>query len=90
MPDPAKRDFSERDICTKFITAAIEQAGWLQAQFRKEVKLTDGFVMVRGNFATRIKDSEVIKGSVLGIVTFYTCAFVSYPAEEPRLARNHC
>jgi type I restriction enzyme R subunit len=48
MPDPTKFDLSERDICTKFITPAIEQAGWLQSQFREEVKLTEGRVMVRG------------------------------------------
>ena len=28
-----KHDLSERDICTKFITPAIQQAGWLQQQF---------------------------------------------------------
>ncbi|WP_296443919.1 hypothetical protein [Rhodoferax sp. UBA5149] len=28
---------SERDICTKFITPAIGQAGWAQHQFREEV-----------------------------------------------------
>ena len=36
---------SERDICTKFITPAIQQAGWQQHQFREEVKLTDGRVI---------------------------------------------
>ena len=58
-----KQDFSERDICTKFITPAIEQAGWLQSQFREEVKLTDGRVMVRGNLAIRIQDPEAKGGS---------------------------
>ncbi len=38
---------SERDICTKYITPAIQQAGWQQSQFREEVQLTDGRVMVR-------------------------------------------
>lgn len=32
-----KYQLSERDICTKFITLAIQQAGWLQHQFREEV-----------------------------------------------------
>lgn len=32
-----KRQLSERDICTKFITPAIQQAGWEQHQFREEV-----------------------------------------------------
>ena len=43
-----KYDLSERDICTKFITPAIQAAGWQQGQFREEVSLTDGRVMVRG------------------------------------------
>jgi type I restriction enzyme, R subunit len=47
---------SERDICSKCITPAILQAGWLQSQFREEVKLTDGRVSVRGNIAARVKN----------------------------------
>ena len=35
-----KYQLSERDICTKFITPAIVQAGWQQHQFREEVGLT--------------------------------------------------
>ena len=46
-----KHSLSERDICTKFITPAIMQAGWQQDQFREEVKLTAGRVMVRGKLA---------------------------------------
>lgn len=53
---------SERDICTKFITPAIQQAGWQQHEFREEVQLTDGRVMVRGNLAARIKNPEVKGG----------------------------
>lgn len=37
-----KYQLSERDICTKFITPAIQQAGWQQHQFSQEVNLTDG------------------------------------------------
>ena len=47
-----KHQLSERDICTKFITPAIQQAGWEQHQFREEVNLTDGRVMVRGKLAS--------------------------------------
>lgn len=57
-----KRDLSERDICTKFITPAIQQAGWLQHQFREEVTLTDGRVMVRGKLAARIKSPDAKGG----------------------------
>ena len=46
-----KHSLSERDICTKFITPAIMQAGWQQDQFREEVKLTAGRVMVWGKLA---------------------------------------
>jgi type I restriction enzyme R subunit len=53
---------SERDICTKYITPAIQQAGWQQHEFREEVQLTDGRVMVRGNLAARIKNPEVKGG----------------------------
>ncbi|MBU0968677.1 MAG: DEAD/DEAH box helicase family protein [Proteobacteria bacterium] len=57
-----KKQLSERDICTKFITPAIQQAGWEQSQFREEVKLTDGRVMVRGNMAARVKSREAKGG----------------------------
>ncbi len=53
---------SERDICTKCITPAIQLAGWQQHEFREEVQLTDGRVMVRGNLAARIKNPEVKGG----------------------------
>jgi len=53
---------SERDICTKYITPAIQQAGWQQSQFREEVQLTDGRVMVRrevGLLGRRIQTPNV-------------------------------
>jgi type I restriction enzyme R subunit len=57
-----KKQLSERDICTKFITPAIQQAGWQQHQFREEVSLTDGRVVVRGKLASRIKNPEATGG----------------------------
>ena len=45
---------SERDICTKFITPAIQPAEWQQHEFRDEVQLTGGCVMVRGNLAAQL------------------------------------
>jgi type I restriction enzyme R subunit len=57
-----KRQLSERDICTKFIIPAIQEAGWGQHHIREEVKLTDGRVMVRGKLAVRIKNSEAKNG----------------------------
>jgi len=51
-----KKLLSERDICTKFITPALENAGWdKQRQFREEVSFTDGRIIVRGKLSTRGK-----------------------------------
>lgn len=57
-----KQLLSERDICTKFITPAIERAGWQTHQFREEVSLTDGRVMVRGHLAARVKSIDAPGG----------------------------
>lgn len=57
-----KHQLSERDICTKFITPAIQQAGWQQHQIREEVSLTDGRIQVRGKLAARIKSPEAKGG----------------------------
>ena len=57
-----KKDLSERDICTKFITPAIQESGWEMHQFREEVPLTDGRVMVRGKLAARIKNPDAKGG----------------------------
>jgi len=49
-----KRQLSERDICTKFITPAIEKAGWdIATQVREEFPLTKGRIIVRGKLHTR-------------------------------------
>jgi type I restriction enzyme R subunit len=49
-----KKTLSERDICTKYITPAITQAGWdIHRQIREEVSFTAGRVIVRGKLHTR-------------------------------------
>ena len=49
-----KKTFSERDICSKFITPAIIAAGWdLNNQVREEVSFTKGRIIVRGKLHTR-------------------------------------
>jgi type I restriction enzyme R subunit len=49
-----KKALSERDICTKYITPALKQAGWdIHSQIREEVTLTDGRVIVRGRMCKR-------------------------------------
>jgi len=51
-----KKQLSERDICTKFITPAIKQAGWDEmTQIREEVGFTRGRIIVRGKLVTRGK-----------------------------------
>lgn len=47
-------NLSERDICTKFITPAIVEAGWdVQTQIREEVSFTAGRINVRGKTISR-------------------------------------
>ena len=49
-----KKKLSERDICTKFITPALEQAGWdVIKQIREEVTFTEGRIMDRGSLRKR-------------------------------------
>lgn len=49
-----KANLSERDICTQFITPAIQQAGWdLHTQVREEVTFTRGRIIVRGRLVSR-------------------------------------
>jgi type I restriction enzyme R subunit len=51
-----KKQLSERDICTKFITPALKQAGWdITTQVREEFSLTKGRIIVRGKLHTRAK-----------------------------------
>jgi type I restriction enzyme R subunit len=51
-----KKQFSERDICTKFITPSLVQAGWdVQTQIREEVSFTAGRIIVRGRLHSRGK-----------------------------------
>lgn len=57
-----KKNLSERNICTKYITPAILRAGWSQNQLREEVKLTDSRVMVRGTLAARINNPDAKGG----------------------------
>ena len=51
-----KKNLSERDICTKFITPALRRAGWDEmAQIREEVSFTKGRIIVRGKLVSRGK-----------------------------------
>jgi len=49
-----KKSLTERDICTKYITPAIENAGWnIKKQVREELTFTDGRIIVQGKLHTR-------------------------------------
>lgn len=50
-----KKVYSERDICTKYITPSILNAGWELNQIREEYPFTDGKIIVRGKLVTRQK-----------------------------------
>lgn len=66
MTDIDKKELSETDICDLFITPAIKAAGWdpLQ-QIRREVTLTPGPVVVRGNLSSRNKKKKKFADYVL-------------------------
>ena len=54
-----KKSLSERDICTKFITPALEKARWdIQRQIREEFTLTNGRIIVRGKLHTRAQNKR--------------------------------
>ncbi len=53
------KKLSERDICSKFITPAIINAGWdLQSQIREEVSFTEGRIIVKGKIHSRGKQKR--------------------------------
>jgi len=82
-----KYQLSERDICTKFIMPAIQQAGWEQHQFREEVRLTDGRVMVRGKLAARIKNPEAKGGPKRADFVLYARPNVPIAVVEAKQAK---
>jgi len=61
-----KKELSEIDICDLFITPAIKAAGWDQLrQIRREVTLTPGPVIVRGDMSFRNKKKKKFADYVL-------------------------
>ena len=49
-----RKALSEQDICTKFITPALQKAGWdIQTQIRQEFTFTAGRIIVRGKTVSR-------------------------------------
>lgn len=59
MTEINKKSLSEEDICTKFITPAVEDAGWdVMTQIRQQVYFTDGRIFVRGKLVSRGKGKK--------------------------------
>lgn len=52
---PNKKALSESDICDRYITPAIERAGWTNSQWRREFSFTDGKMIVPGKMVARGK-----------------------------------
>ena len=66
MTSKEKKELSEIDICDLFITPAIKMGGWDQfTQIRREVTLTPGPVIVRGNMSARNKKKKKFADYVL-------------------------
>ena len=54
-----KSGLTEADIRTKYITPALQRAGWdIQKQIREEKYFTDGRIRVRGSVAKRDKGKK--------------------------------
>jgi type I restriction enzyme, R subunit len=54
-----QQQLSERDICTKYITPALERSGWdILTQIREEFSLTDGRILVRGKLHARARNKR--------------------------------
>src|SRR5947207_672351 len=52
-----RKALSEADICAKYITPALAQAGWGESQLMREVHFTKGQVHVRGKMTVRGKSN---------------------------------
>ena len=50
----SKKTLSESDICAKYITPAVIEAGWDEVlQIRREVSFIKGCIIVRGKLHTQ-------------------------------------
>ena len=50
-----KKQMSETEICTNFITPALEKSNWTKKQIRMNVYFTDGRIIVAGKTIKRGK-----------------------------------
>lgn len=66
MDKGEKKKLSESDICDLFISPALHAAGWKpMTQIRREVTLTPGPVVVRGNLSSRNKKKKKFADYIL-------------------------
>jgi type I restriction enzyme R subunit len=66
LGDINKKELTEADICDLYITPAIKDAGWDPAtQIRREVMLTPGPIIVRGDMSARNKKKRKFADYVL-------------------------
>ncbi len=66
MDSNEKKKLSESDICDLFISPHIKNAGWEPlTQIRREVTLSPGPVVVRGNMSSRNKKKRKFADYVL-------------------------
>jgi type I site-specific restriction endonuclease len=69
-----KKQMSEQDIRSKYITPAIVASGWdMQSQIREEVTFTAGRFIVRGKLVSRGKAKRVLTSMIrTGMILFLT------------------
>ena len=56
----SKKDLTEQEIRTRYITPAILDAGWPPDRVREELYLTDGQIHPQGRTARRGKGKRVL------------------------------
>src|ERR1035441_361230 len=79
-----KKQLSERDICTKFITPAIKKAGWDEmSQIREEVGFTKGRIIVRGKMGRRWNMLSRLTSSLCSRPTATASSSTTAPGPAP-------
>ncbi len=53
-----KKQLSEQEIRTRYITPAIQTAGWKSQQIREEITFTAGRIIVRGTLSMRSQERK--------------------------------
>ena len=90
MTPQDKQELSEIDICDLYITPAIKEAGWNQIkQIRREVTLTPGPIVVRGNISSRNTKKSKRADYVLQWEAGVPIAVVEAKAYDPTKGASH-